>query len=246
MKTGSSFLPHGALVLLALFTLGLGGCFDDDGGSDDSDAPSPAASSQTLSITPIAQQTELWCWAASAEMIFRHYGLPNLNPSGNYQCGIVAVYFGPASPCWFNCFQCVTGGGLMSQIKVLIDGYGTAARQLGLQSRVLSSSLLFAPLSFNETAEQIDAGQPILAGISPQGYAYPNVSEHAVVIVGYQSNTAGQRLIINDPFPYAAFPTSPNPYFAAGGTALQPGRYSIPYATFVSTMNWANSITNIR
>jgi hypothetical protein len=246
MKTRRSSLLHATYALVVLLFVGLAGCDGDDESAAAPDAPPPATSSRTLSIAPIAQQTEVWCWAAAAEMIFRHYGLPNLNPAGNYQCGIVAVYFGPNSPCWNNCFQCVTSGGLVSQIKTLIDGYGTVARQLGMQSRVLSSSLVLAPLSFNATAEQIDAGQPILAGISPQGYSYPNVSQHAVIIVGYQSGANGQRLIINDPFPYEAFPTSPNPYFAAGGTWQQAGRYSVPYNTFISSMKWANSITNIR
>ena len=153
-------------ILATCLLLSCGG-----GGSEPQAAPpyEPAQGTRSLSITPVAQQTEVWCWAASAEMVFRHYDLPNLNPAGNYQCGIVAAYYGPASSCWFNCATCISAIGSMSQMQLLINGYGNVARQF-TTSRVLSSRLLFSALSFSDTAREIDAGRPILAGISPGGF----------------------------------------------------------------------------
>lgn len=72
--------------------------------------PSTPGGQRELPIAPIAQQTEVWCWAASAEMILRYYNEPNLNPAGNYQCGVVGGYYyllgGPSHPCVSNCFLC--------------------------------------------------------------------------------------------------------------------------------------------
>ena len=211
------------------------------GGADDESPVPPASGARTLSIAPIAQQTEVWCWAASAEMVFRHYGLPALN--ANYQCGIVAAYFG--GPCAVNCFTCVQAIGPMSQMHVLINNYGAVVSRV-TPSRHLSSALLFSPLSFDQVAAQINGNRPIVAGISPGGYAYPNLSQHIAVSVGYDATGGGARLIVNDPFPYAAFPLQPNPYFIAGGTQTRPGQYSVSHAAFVSLMNWANTIHQIQ
>lgn len=234
------------LGLIIVLLLGLASLIGSGGGGDDPPDPpyEPRQGTYTLSIAPIAQQTEVWCWAAAAEMVFRHYGLPALNT--NYQCGIVAAYFGPNSFCWQNCFACVSAIGPMSQMHVLVNGYGPFVNQF-TPSRVLSSSLVFSPLSFSDTAREIDSARPVLAGISPTGYAYPNISQHIVTIVGYQNTSGGtQVIIINDPFPYDLFPTNPNPYTLAGASRTRPGQYAVPYAAAVSRLQWANTIYQIR
>jgi hypothetical protein len=238
-------LPKWLRTLLAVTAaaLALTACPGDDGPSDDEYRP--AQGTRVLPLTPIAQQTEVWCWAASAEMVLRYYGLPNLNPAGNYQCGIVAVYYGPYSPCWQNCFACVSAIGTASELQSLINNYGFVASQF-VPSRVLSSRLVFSALNFNATAKEIDEGRPIVAGISPSGYSYPNISQHAVVIVGYQNDGNGQRILINDPFPYDAFPGSPNPYLAVGGARVAAGRYSVTYSALVEQLRWGNTIDKIR
>jgi hypothetical protein len=176
-------------------------------------------------------------------MVFRHYRLPALN--SNYQCGIVAAYYGPNSTCWFNCFTCASAIGPMSEAHRLINGYGPVAN-LFFPSRVLSSTLVFSALSFADTMREIDSGRPIVAGISPQGFSYPNISQHIVVIVGYRYDSNGQRIIINDPFPYDLFPSSPNPYVQASATSTVPGQYSVPYSTAISHLRWANTIYQIQ
>lgn len=204
--------------------------------------------SAQLGITPIAQQTEVWCWAATAEMVFRFYGLPNLNPVGNYQCGIVAAFY--QGPCLGNCGLCVTPIGGMTALKTLIDGYGPFANLNGIPSRVLTSSIAFRALTLPEVKAEIDANRPIVAGITAGGFPFPNISQHVTVIIGYDASTVVPSLIVNDPFPYdlPIFVSQgrTNPYTQAGATQVAPGRYRIAYTTFTGAMAWGNSIFNIQ
>lgn len=50
-----------------------------------------ASSAAQLNIPAVYQQTKVWCWAASAEMVFRHYGMRSIS-SVSYQCGIVNAW----------------------------------------------------------------------------------------------------------------------------------------------------------
>lgn len=246
------------IVAVALFLAFSPGCWlftDSSNSTCSSDPTGPGcvdeqsvSGSASLPITPIAQQTDVWCWAATAEMVFRAYGLPSVNAFGNYQCGIVAAYFG--GQCTINCGLCVAPIGGMDQLQVVIDNYGLVARQLGLPSPVLTSDLLFRPLTIREVKTEIDARRPIVAGISAGGFPFPNFSQHVVLVVGYDANGAEPALIVNDPFPYDMpvylLAGQPNPYTAHGAQQLQPGRYKISLKTFISSLVWANTIYGIR
>jgi hypothetical protein len=207
--------------------------------------------SAELSIYPVIQDTYVWCWAAVAEMILTHYGLPNLNPAGEFQCGIVAAYFGPNTICWANCTHpaCIVPIGAVSNLKTLIDNYGRRANAMGASSRVLSSRLAFSALSFEGVVREIDKDRPIMAGISPTGFALPNASMHFSLIVGYEIDDVTQEkyLIVNDPFPFwhQDFTGQSNPYFQNGGEEVVPGQYKIPYSSFRRQLQWANTIYNI-
>lgn len=205
-------------------------------------------SARTLSITPIAQQTEVWCWAATAEMVFRHFSLPSVNGFGNYQCGIVAAYFG--GPCLQNCGLCVTPIASMTELNRVIVNYGLVARQLGLTSPTLSTEILFRPLSLDEVKREIDAGRPVVAGITAGGFPFPNISQHVTLVVGYEVTASSSSLIVNDPFPYNlpqfVLQGRQNPYFFAGGVEVRPGQYRISYSSYTGFMAWANTIDQIR
>lgn len=211
--------------------------------------PSPTTA-KTLSIAPIAQQTEVWCWAASAEMVLRHYQLPNLNPAANYQCGVVGAYYvaigGVTHPCASNCALCVTTIGSLTELQRVVNQYGQVARSFGVNSRVLTSTSVFAPLAMNRLIDEIDNDRPVIAGISFRGIRLPNISQHAVVVVGYDARGTTPEVILNDPFPYTVYFPQQNPYLVSGGRMLQPGRYQISYQTFVNEFTWANTIYNIR
>jgi hypothetical protein len=213
-------------------------------------APRPplkqVSTSQILNIQPVMQQTPEWCWVASAQMIFQFYSLPPINL--DYQCGIVAAYFGINSPCWYNCFACSVGIASVSNLQKLINNYGNVANQLNLQSRDLNSALLFRSLTIDEIITEIDGNRPIFSGISPNSFAYPNVSQHATVIVGYDTTGVASQIIVNDPWPYDLpyFNASPNPYIAAGGVEILGGQFKISLNAFVSRLKWGNTIFNIQ
>src|SRR5215472_11536546 len=84
--------------------------------------------SKILYVFPVAQQRPGWCWAASAEMILSYYGVPNLNPVGNYQCAVVAAQ---GSPCDINCGMpiCLAGGGTAQRIAAVLRQYVVWASQ---------------------------------------------------------------------------------------------------------------------
>ena len=187
----------------------------------------------------------MWCYAASTQMIFVYYDLPPVNP-GDYQCGIVGMFNEYSYPaCFVSCQLCAdVGGGSMDAIQQLVDQYGVIASENGFPSPVLTSTEVYSPLSIQQVETEILAGRPILAGISPGQFPLPDVSQHAVVIVGYDTSGSTPLLIVNDPFPYmAAF--QQDPYTPAGGTLLQPGRYSISLDAFVQQLSWANTLYDI-
>lgn len=229
------------LVSALLVVYGCGG-----GGAET--AASAPPDSFTLQVQPTLQQTPVWCWAASAEMIFKYYGLPNINSVGNYQCGLIAAWFA-GTPCAVDCSRCVVAVGAMSSMQQVINGYGPYVHSIGYQSRVLSSALVFRPLSKPELATEISSGRPVIVGINPRGgFALPNASQHVAVVVGYDFTAGKQNVIVNDPFPfqYPPYNQYPNPYVTAGGSQVGIGRYSVPYDSFISQLVWANTIFGIK
>jgi len=224
---------------LLLLLIALAGCGGGDS-SPSSDPPPPVLGSKTLPIPPKLQQTPVWCWAATAQMVFEYYGLRNVGFNGDYQCGIVAAYF--QGFCLSSCYACVTPIGGMADMQTLIQGYGQFLTLNGIPSRVLTSTIRFGPLSMQEVAAEIEANRPVIAGISPTNYAFPNFSQHVVLVIGYETNgSVPPRLIVNDPFPYALF-GQPNPILVNNGFQIRPGQYSVPYSSFVFPINWDNSL----
>lgn len=245
-------IPSWRRLRLASLVLGvtlLFGCPASDSG-DPTGPSEPPPNAFSLSIAPSIQQTTVWCWAASAEMVFRHYGLPNLNPGGNYQCGLVAAWYGSVYPqCLNDCSQCQLSMGPMSNEQRLINEYGSFVRSLGISSPVLTSSLIFRALDQAEIAADISRGRPIIVGIAPGGgFALPNASQHVAVIFGYDFSGPVPYVLVNDPFPFQYYPfnQNPHPYLQAGGTAIGTGSYAIPYVALVTSLQWANTIYRIR
>ncbi|HXB55380.1 MAG TPA: C39 family peptidase [Vicinamibacteria bacterium] len=212
--------------------------------------PVPTSSLVILPIQPTIQETPVWCWAAAGEMVLRYYGLPNVNPGGDYQCGIVASWFVSAYPeCSYNCALCQFTIGPMSNEYQVITLYGVFLRSLGVPSRVLSASLVFRALSADEIKAEVDARRPIVVGIAPGGgFALPNASQHIAVLVGYDLSASGQYVVVNDPFPFEIYPYNqyPHPYLSRGGRQLQVGQFRIPLNTLTTQLLWANSIYHIQ
>jgi hypothetical protein len=201
--------------------------------------PTPG-NAKDLGIQPIAQQAPEWCWAAASEMVLSYYEVPNINPGGNYQCGIVGAQGGM---CSMNCGMCLNGGGTTHRVAAVMQFYVRATSIVaGFDAndlRIRTTGIL-SPQRIIDTIENDD---PIIAGISPNSIPYPpglGMSQHAVVIVGYEGDRNSLDVIVNDPYPY---PFSTAPYLQVGGQMLQPGQYQVPYRRFVSMLHYGNSIT---
>jgi hypothetical protein len=209
-------------------------------GSGGTQNPPPIA--KTLSIAPIAQQEAKWCWLASAEMIFRHYDIPAANPI-SYQCGIIALISGPASPCWTNCAVCDFGSGTEQNAALVLSVYPQILQSYSSQPvRQLQSQLTHVRATPQQIMTTIVAEQPLEIGVTPTG-PFTGVAGHAIVMIGYDSSDSSTfRVILNDPFPYesAGFP---NPFVVAGAVVLQPGQYEMEYSSFAAALQWSVTIS---
>lgn len=192
--------------------------------------------SANLAISPVYQQTPVWCWAAVGEMVFRHFGVRPINPV-SFQCGILALVH---PVCNQNCMNCVIPAGSLSTMNNMLTQYPQAASQVSGTSTSLTTRTSGNRLSLSLLQDELDAGRPVVAGISPSGYRAAGISEHVALIVGYD----GSDLIVNDPFPFRAAFVG-DPYEAAGGDQYRSGQYHISYNAFASRLNWRESIYGI-
>lgn len=76
--------------------------------------------SSEISILPVVQQNQFWCWAAVSEMILEHFDYGSINPAGNFQCGIVAML---GSRCDINCFLCNVGIVNLHNLTIVLLNY---------------------------------------------------------------------------------------------------------------------------
>jgi hypothetical protein len=230
-----------AVILLLLSALFACGNPADTTNTNTATLPaSPVVPAQrTLSITPIAQNTPEWCWLASGQMMFQYYQVPQVNPI-NFQCGIIGVFEGVGTPCYFNCQFCYFGAGSGQNVALMLQTYTRIATN-GLHS--MSGQFIALPLTFSQLQQQIAAGKPFIAGINPgQTAALFGQSEHAVVVIGYDTSLGSSLVIVNDPLPYA-LAGYPDPYLLAGGRLLQPGQYLISYDALVQGLLWNTTVT---
>ena len=197
-----------------------------------------AQSQNPLVIAPIQQQTNEWCWAASAAMVLQYLHMPALN--ADYQCGIVAYAFSQIPACLVNCLNCPVPAGQFDNIARVISQYGAFARLFGIQSPNVHGRWEDRPLTWAEVTDSIDKDSPIVAGISPNGFSNPLLEpQHAVVIVGYDSSS-GNMIYVNDPW-MNYLNSGGDPYLARGATMVSPGQYELSYTAFIS-MLWNRSI----
>ena len=130
----------------------------------------------------------------------------------------------------------------MQHVGAIMQSYAMIAQQVTGYVNPSVQMKMFGILPPQQIAAQIDSGAPIMAGISPSQVPYPpglGVSQHAVVIIGYQNNGNLFNVVINDPYPYSGVP----PYVQAGGMQLMPGQYAVLYQVFVGVFHYGNSLT---
>jgi Papain-like cysteine protease AvrRpt2 len=197
----------------------------------------------TMNIAPVMQETEVWCWLAVGEMIFKHYGLPNVNPDNDYQCGIIgAVGYslnGACDKCNVNCANCQVPAGSAEMFTRMISSYPKVASNAVYQSQnTLKSSFYSFALGEAQIKNEIDNFRPIVTGINPgQGFVLPGNSQHVALIVGYYyDNNSNFMLKINDPFPY--YSKGVNVYVNAGGIDNGNLSYQISLFNFTNNLRW--------
>jgi hypothetical protein len=198
----------------------------------------PASSVRSvLPIRPVEQQTKVWCWLATGEMIFRYYDLPNLNPSGNFQCGIIGSILNN-TVCASNCFNynCIRGSGSNANTVRMFRDYSW------ISSRKVFRCNEGYEMRFSAIKDNIDRGKPILCGISPTRRQYYYGAEHVALLIGYEIVNQTPYLIINDPFPYTSYD---NPFLKAGGEILQNNQYRISLNRFTNDLFWHWSLSEI-
>lgn len=229
-------------VAILVLLLASASVYADDITSENEYLPQTTPSRKVLRVAPVVQETAVWCWAASAEMVLRKFRFPNLNPAADYQCAIVAVAGGPASSCWYDCYTCVSAIGPIENLRPVLSNYAYWSKYyIDASLPDVSSVHLYSPLGRRAIRDQIDRGRPIIAGITPSGFGLPGLPGHGVVIVGYEKTASGFFVYVNDPWPYFLSAT-PDPYLSAGGQMTQLGQYRIEHQAFTYYLEWTDSI----
>jgi hypothetical protein len=203
---------------------------------------------ETLPIAPVTQATAVWCWLATGEMIHRYFNSPNVNPAGNYQCGMVGILY--PFQCSASCLNCVVSASSFAVVNDMIVRYPLEVRRLAnMPATLLQTRVEDRSLSFDEVKSEIDGGRPILVALNPSGFRVSNqISEHVALIVGYGEYEKANTLIVNDPWPYEVgiFQGTPDPYQSAHGIELLNNQYEIEFDRFTSRLAWGQTIYNIR
>jgi Papain-like cysteine protease AvrRpt2 len=198
---------------------------------------SSSSESKILPIRPEIQLSPVWCWAAVSAMVFEYYNVPNASPVNIWQCGIVGVValMSGNLNCNADCRLCQVPAGSAQNIKGVLEGY---PRRMN-SSTYLSAEILSDHLTWGEVRNNIDAKRPIIVGINPgsPGQHFGS-SQHVALIIGYRDE--GKTLIVNDPYPY--WLQGPHPYEEVDATMLRQGRWSIKFDSFVTGLDWKETI----
>lgn len=189
----------------------------------------------------MAQQSPVWCWAASASMALKYLGFPDINEVKNYQCGVVAAAF---PECEDDCTQCDVALDKMPSFVTLLQRYRerTNGRPIGVQASFRPNYVAYP--EFAEIKRSIDLSYPVIGGISlgtkPND---PALSQHAILITGYDDNHLGTGVpwvAILDPYPYAR---GESPWARAGYRASRYARtLMVPWSFVRDRMNLTSAV----
>jgi hypothetical protein len=105
----------------------------DDGGDD----PPPVADEDFVDVDLSYQQTQVWCWAACAQMVLTYFGMPYS------QADIVTYVFG---------YPYVTAANDL-QLVYAMNGLGH-----------MNAQVVYNPVSFPVLKDMINNGMPLIAG----------------------------------------------------------------------------------
>ena len=137
--------------------------------------PPPPPTEKVLDVPMVAQQTEVWCWAAVTEMIFRYYNV------GTTQCNILSEW---------------TGVDCCSYSNLCLHPAPVEVIQRTLAAYGIRSQVINRGLSLSEVKYEIDQGRPIVVF-----YIGSSFVGHFVLAYGYDSSG---NIYIHDPI-YGTF-----------------------------------------
>lgn len=195
-----------------------------------------------ISIEPVQQKTQMWCWLTCGQMLFTHFGIEP-RKGKEFQCDIISIFY---PDCANNCKACVVGANGKDNLIAMIAKYSQVRWD---NAAKITTDYVAKALTFAQVKSEIDAKKPIIAGISPSGTTGRKVPEHVAMIIGYTEGKltgSGNKcfmLKINDPFLY---PKGNDPYIKAGGKKLANLQYEIEYDAFVSKFVWQESYYNFK
>jgi len=125
-----------------------------------------------LNIDNRAQQTEVWCWAATIEITANYYGI------AAQQCATLATWTG---------FDCCNG-----YYSYCVRAGSNYEIQESLRLLGLNSTFAYGPLNWSQITTEINAGRPMIMFYSD------SFSGHVVVLFGYDETT--KKVYIHDPY----------------------------------------------
>ena len=154
-------------TLLLVVLVGAAAACDESTTAPDDSPEGPVA----LPVPYRGQQTQVWCWAATSEMVLAYYGV-NVP-----QCEILSAWM--QMNCCIPNPACETAGSLQ-----VIQG---TLHHFGALDSFISGALTFA-----QVQAEIDAGRPMIV-------AYNNsFAGHVVVIFGY--DPVNGTVFVHDPY----------------------------------------------
>jgi hypothetical protein len=198
-----------------------------------------------LHIPPLFQERPDWCWAAVGEMLFKYYAVPALHQT-DYQCGIAqSRNHCKENP---NCLECNLPAADDAGMVSLLQRYPSAASPAGSGGMItLTARSKVGRLLEQDVKQELDAGRPIMVGLSPSGFKVDEATEHMALIVGYKDGSDDLTLIVNDPFPFEddRFLWIGNPYVRVHASATGDAQYEIGYDRFRGRLKWTHTIYQI-
>lgn len=193
-----------------------------------------------LDVPRVEQETKVWCWLASSEMVEKYYGACSVDKDPDIQCSMIRymAFSGYVDPnCAFDCKSCLYPAGTIDNLVIPIDYYTKdASKNCGV---ALKSHIEHVEASVSRLKHEIDHNRPIMAGINPSlRGCTSNEAEHLVVIVGYKGKGNNPVLRVNDPYDY----TKVNPYAMTDAKMVKNGVYDISYKNLLQKFCWQSTI----